>query len=239
MKKHFVSAVSIIGLALAGQAWAQESGAPADVNYDCSLYDECGSATEAAPADERGETRGWNFGGRAAGQQSGGWNFGGGAAKAAPATKAVTKTAAVAPRAQAPASAAAPKAGLRRPAPVSPAMSAKAIRAMAGQRLTFVLGSADLQTAAKAELERLADAMKKPGRETQRFMVEGHTDAIGTRKSNLDLSKRRAQAVADYLVVLGVARDRLDVNGLGFDRPLEGLPATSAANRRVETRAIK
>ena len=48
------------------------------------------------------------------------------------------------------------------------------------------------------------------------------------------LSQRRAQAVADYLIGQGVAQDRLEVRGYGFDRPLPGKSASARENRRVE-----
>ena len=67
-----------------------------------------------------------------------------------------------------------------------------------------------------------------------RFRIEGHTDSAGGRDVNQPLSQRRAQAVADYLVAQGVAQNRLEVQGFGFDRPLPGTPASSGRNRRVE-----
>ncbi|HZH02832.1 MAG TPA: OmpA family protein, partial [Myxococcaceae bacterium] len=49
--------------------------------------------------------------------------------------------------------------------------------------------------------------------------IEGHTDNIGARSYNLDLSKRRAGAVVDYLVKKGIPRTQLVSEGYGFDRP--------------------
>ena len=53
---------------------------------------------------------------------------------------------------------------------------------------------------------------------------------------NLNLSKKRAQAVADYLVKKGIDRSRLVVKGYRFDMPVvESNPKTgSSTNRRVE-----
>ena len=62
-------------------------------------------------------------------------------------------------------------------------------------------------------------------------MIEGHTDAQGNREFNVELSKRRAQAVADYLTELGVPADRLEVKGFGPDRPRSN---AASDNRRVE-----
>ena len=68
--------------------------------------------------------------------------------------------------------------------------------------------------------------------------VAGHTDRRNTSKAayNLNLSKKRAQAVADYLVKKGIDRSRLVVKGYGFDMPVvENNPKTgNSTNRRVE-----
>ncbi|MFC4293493.1 OmpA family protein [Novosphingobium tardum] len=125
----------------------------------------------------------------------------------------------------------------RKPAP------APVIRTMApgraDLRVSFLTGSAELSEPGQREAIKFVEALKSPLLKGMRFSIEGHTDAVGTRESNLDLSKRRAQAVVDYLVGKGADRARFDVRGYGFDRPLEGTSAASAANRRVEVVRIK
>lgn len=101
-------------------------------------------------------------------------------------------------------------------------------------RVTFALGSADMTEQARAEAREFARALQSPKLATMKFKVEGHTDAIGNRDYNLDLSKRRAQAVVDYLVAQGADGSRLIANGYGFDRPRPGLAPTASGNRRVE-----
>jgi outer membrane protein OmpA-like peptidoglycan-associated protein len=66
--------------------------------------------------------------------------------------------------------------------------------------------------------------------------VEGHTDSDGDVDSNQDLSERRAQAVADYLVSMGISEDRLTSKGWGESKPLDSnaTPEGKANNRRVE-----
>jgi outer membrane protein OmpA-like peptidoglycan-associated protein len=76
--------------------------------------------------------------------------------------------------------------------------------------------------------------MKKPEFASWRFAVNGHTDAVGDRDYNLDLSSRRAKAVVDYLVSQGVDPSRLVPNGYGFDQPRLGLAPNNPRNRRVE-----
>ena len=68
-------------------------------------------------------------------------------------------------------------------------------------------------------------------------VVEGHTDARGTREHNQKLSEDRAQAVVDYLVNKGLPSDRLSSRGLGFEQPVAvNRTGTGgrAQNRRTE-----
>lgn len=71
-------------------------------------------------------------------------------------------------------------------------------------------------------------------------LIEGHTDNVGGRAPNLDLSKRRAKAVEDYLILKGIDRSRLRSEGFGFDRPiaLNDTPLNRAKNRRTEFRLV-
>lgn len=138
------------------------------------------------------------------------------------------------------ASASARQAG-NRPAPNRQVASVNRPRtpvAAAGQRadlrLAFELGSANMTSVARAEAKVFAESLMRPELKGMKFVIEGHTDSIGSRDYNIDLSRRRAQAVADYLVTLGVSRERLDIRGYGFDKPLPGLSASAEQNRRVE-----
>jgi outer membrane protein OmpA-like peptidoglycan-associated protein len=88
-------------------------------------------------------------------------------------------------------------------------------------------------------LERIADAMK--AHPSLIIEVRGHTDDRGTDAYNLRLSQRRAEAVVEALVAMGVERSRLRAVGFGKSRPL--VPNTSeenrARNRRTEFVIIK
>jgi chemotaxis protein MotB len=67
--------------------------------------------------------------------------------------------------------------------------------------------------------------------------IDGFTDSVGDAAHNLDLSKRRAQAVASVLASqFGVESARLTVNGFGSAQPIASndTPEGRAANRRVE-----
>ncbi|HET6349865.1 MAG TPA: OmpA family protein [Candidatus Krumholzibacteria bacterium] len=67
-------------------------------------------------------------------------------------------------------------------------------------------------------------------------LVEGHTDAIGSDEYNLELSKKRAQAVSDFLVSQGVDPKRLSWEGYGKTRPVadNDTPEGRQKNRRVD-----
>lgn len=105
-------------------------------------------------------------------------------------------------------------------------------------RVSFLLGSAELTAQAREEAKVFAEALRRPELAAKHFMIEGHTDSSGSRAMNVGLSKRRAQAVADYLSGLGVSSDRLEVHGYGPDRPLPGHRASSPENRRVEAELL-
>jgi OmpA-OmpF porin, OOP family len=66
--------------------------------------------------------------------------------------------------------------------------------------------------------------------------LQGHTDNIGTKEYNKDLSMRRATAVAEHLVDKGILRNRMATTGFGFSKPvaLNGTEFGRSLNRRVE-----
>ena len=101
-------------------------------------------------------------------------------------------------------------------------------------RINFETGSAKLAPGARSQADAFAQALLRPQLRNMHFMIEGHTDSVGRRDRNLDLSQRRAQTLADLLIAAGVARDRLVVRGYGPDRPQPGVPANAGENRRVE-----
>jgi outer membrane protein OmpA-like peptidoglycan-associated protein len=69
------------------------------------------------------------------------------------------------------------------------------------------------------------------------FLIEGHTDSTGDAAHNMDLSKRRAEAVKSVLVSqFGIEAGRLTTAGLGASKPVasSSTPQGKAENRRVE-----
>ena len=67
------------------------------------------------------------------------------------------------------------------------------------------------------------------------YEVQGHTDSTGTRESNQKLSERRAQAIVDKLVELGIDASRLTAVGKGQYSPIadNATEEGRAQNRRV------
>ena len=67
-------------------------------------------------------------------------------------------------------------------------------------------------------------------------IVQGHTDAIGTKKDNLILSKHRAQAVKKYFVSEGILESRVKIKAYGELKPLtpNDIEAHRKFNRRVD-----
>jgi len=81
-------------------------------------------------------------------------------------------------------------------------------------------------------LQRNADWLRKWG--STRVVVEGHADSRGTNEYNLALGERRAAAVKDYLVSLGISADRIAVISKGEEQPscFEENEACWSQNRR-------
>ncbi len=107
--------------------------------------------------------------------------------------------------------------------------------------LLFEFGSDGLRPSAEEKLRRVAAVLVNAGR-GRRIFVEGHSDAIGAELFNLELSRRRAAAVAGALRQAGVAPALLSAAGYGSKYPVASNeapdgrddPAGRARNRRVE-----
>ena len=81
----------------------------------------------------------------------------------------------------------------------------------------FELDESTLRDDGKASLSRNADWMKRWA--STGITVEGHCDARGSSEYNLALGTRRANAVKDYLVSLGVSTSRVTVISKGKEQP--------------------
>jgi OmpA-OmpF porin, OOP family len=104
-----------------------------------------------------------------------------------------------------------------------------------GLDIRFKVNSAELTEDAKAQVKQLAEAMQSEQLSKYHFLVEGHTDSTGRADHNMALSKRRAEAVKDYLVTAyGVPRNRLQAIGRGQTMPINASDPANPANRRVQ-----
>ena len=81
----------------------------------------------------------------------------------------------------------------------------------------FDLDSSQIRDDAKPALQKDAEWMKRWA--STKIMVEGHCDSRGTSEYNLALGERRAAAVRDYLVSLGIPVPRLQTVSKGKEQP--------------------
>lgn len=101
--------------------------------------------------------------------------------------------------------------------------------------IQFVTNSDRIQPVSRLLLSNLAQALNSTDLSNTTMALAGHTDGVGPRANNLQLSCARAIAVRNFLIGQGVAAERLGAYGFGPDRPLEN-KVPSAINRRVEIR---
>jgi OOP family OmpA-OmpF porin len=102
------------------------------------------------------------------------------------------------------------------------------------EKIQFESGSSNLQAASVAILESVA---KISGRcPDQQININGYTDSAGAAKANKALSKKRAEAVMDQLVSLGMNPARLNAEGFGESKPVASNKTEKgrAKNRRIE-----
>lgn len=100
--------------------------------------------------------------------------------------------------------------------------------------LLFKINSSLLSEEAKTNLEKVAGVfIKYPN---TNILIEGHTDNTGTPEYNMELSRKRAMSVSEYLASRGVSTSRMDVKWYGETQPKypNDNDANRALNRRVE-----
>jgi outer membrane protein OmpA-like peptidoglycan-associated protein len=100
--------------------------------------------------------------------------------------------------------------------------------------LEFFTGNAIIKEESKPSLTELANVLiKKP---EWKLQISGHTDNVGASQANLILSKKRAEAVRDFLVEKGVDKLRLNVLFFGETQPIadNNTDEGRQKNRRVE-----
>ena len=106
--------------------------------------------------------------------------------------------------------------------------------------LNFPADSAQITAETAKRLDAIAGLLK--GYETKKLLIQGHTADVGDKKSQQELSQKRAQAVADYFVRKGVVKaSQLVIEGKGGSVPLakNDTDAGRAKNRRVEITLLR
>ncbi|MDB5894466.1 MAG: hypothetical protein JWQ88_1997 [Rhodoferax sp.] len=100
-------------------------------------------------------------------------------------------------------------------------------------KILFEVASDTLDPASQAAADRIGAALRQLG--VDRLRVEGHTDNVGSATFNQTLSLRRAEAVARALSQKGLALDRMEVRGLGKEKPIvtNDTLENRSQNRRV------
>ena len=112
---------------------------------------------------------------------------------------------------------------------------------VAGQfdTVLFAYDSAQVEDAQRAKVEKVAEFMKSTTAAV--VMLEGHCDERGSAEYNMALGDRRALAVRQYLMNLGIDGSRIQTKSFGKEKPkdLGHDEAAWAVNRRVEFVVMK
>jgi len=106
---------------------------------------------------------------------------------------------------------------------------------------TFLSGQDIIQDVTYATIENLVKEISSSP--DSRIIIEGHTNNVPTGKlgsDNMDLSLRRAKAIANILMLHGISKNRISVTGYGDTRPISSNTTEEgrAKNRRVEVKLM-
>lgn len=97
----------------------------------------------------------------------------------------------------------------------------------------FASGSADLPSKSFVTLNKVVTVAKEL--DPSEILIEGHTDSTGSAAFNMELSQKRAEAVANYLEHQGIDRELVRTKGYGFQRPIAN---NKTANGRMQNRRV-
>ncbi|MCE6991472.1 OmpA family protein [Dyadobacter sp. CY323] len=111
-------------------------------------------------------------------------------------------------------------------------------RAEVLNNIFFKTGEYALDEKSKVELDKMADFLSR--NKAIRVEISGHTDDVGSAPENLELSKKRAQSVQEYLHKSGIAPERITFTGYGETRPVAANDSelSRQKNRRIEWRIL-
>jgi outer membrane protein OmpA-like peptidoglycan-associated protein len=110
------------------------------------------------------------------------------------------------------------------------------------QSINFAFGSAAIPRSERDKVERIADGLQRVLRRRRRdevFLIEGHTDAVGSYESNQILSEERAESLKRDLVrYFGIPARALETVGYGEEYLLVQTEYEDWRNRRVTIRRV-
>ena len=100
--------------------------------------------------------------------------------------------------------------------------------------INFETGKADIKPESQEIVNQIAEMLKQNN--DLKISIEGHTDNVGSDKSNQKLSENRAKSVMNALIALGIDKTRLKSKGWGASKPIadNSTEEGRAKNRRVE-----
>ncbi|MBK8495083.1 MAG: OmpA family protein [Chitinophagaceae bacterium] len=103
----------------------------------------------------------------------------------------------------------------------------------------FETGKADLEEDSYKVLDELVAYLNR--KEDERIELQGHTDNVGSAKSNMVLSEARANTVRDYLLSKGIDPNRVIAKGYGLTVPVasNNTEEGRAQNRRTEVKILE
>lgn len=107
--------------------------------------------------------------------------------------------------------------------------------------IKYAAGSVEPDEEARKVLDELAERLKVYT--DVKIELNGYTDALGSERSNLKLSQKRAEAIMEYLRAQGIASERMSAKGYGEDKKFfiadNDTPEGRMKNRRVEVVPIR
>lgn len=101
----------------------------------------------------------------------------------------------------------------------------------------FVTAKHEITSGSQIKLEHIIEYLKADST-VEAMFVDGHTDSVGNRQKNVELSKRRSEEVSNYLITAGIGSERITTRFHGERYPIasNGTRAGRTENRRVTIR---
>ena len=107
------------------------------------------------------------------------------------------------------------------------------------EKLQYQTGKHTILPSSYPELDKLYALLKSNPKLS--LQIFGHTDSAGSATANLNLSQKRANTIADYLIKKGIAKDRIMAKGHGEKFPIADNNTSQgrAKNRRIEVMLVR